>query len=80
MTGEVKYFCCVCVADWWAIAIPQEDSRAGSEIVQRTMQAQFFIQMTQFSLLQVLREKSAVHIIPFEKGKGKKPHRKANAQ
>jgi len=63
----------------WAVVIPQEDSKAGSEIVQNT-KAHFFIQMTQFSLLQVLREKSAVHIIPFEKGKGKKANRKTNAQ
>lgn len=57
----------MCLSDLWAIGIPQENSRAGSEIGQRTMQAHFFIQMTQFSLLQ-----SAVLIIPFEKGKGKK--------
>lgn len=62
---EVKYFCCVCV----------RFVGSGGEIVQCTMQAHFFIQMTQFSLLQVLREKSAVHSSHLRRGKEKKKNK-----
>lgn len=53
-----------------ASAVPQKNSGAGGQIVQHTIQAHVFTQMTRFSHLQALREGSAVPLLPLEKGKG----------